>query len=323
MRLSFLAALICFSSTLFVYSTDANPELAQELAILQPWFTGPLLAAAGHTIPKGHTNWEPYIFATGNLGTYSQGNVGKSTEVNPLINMSHGLTEWMDIQVISGLIWNFADKQNDIRLSDTIIYFGFQALNDKRGFFCPDLRITLSEVFPSGHYQYLDPKKKGTDSTGGGSFQTSLFFNFQKLFVFTSKLFRVRLNLGYTVPSFVKVHSFNTYGGGYGANARVRPGGRFSTILGGELMLNQNWVVAIDLAFNRQSKTTYTGNPGVLPNGQKATLKSPYSTQFSLAPAIEYNFNENVGIIGGVWFTVAGRNSQDFASGVLAINVYH
>lgn len=38
---------------------------------------------------------------------------------------------------------------------------------------------------------------------------------------------------------------------------------------------------------------------------------------------MEYNFNASVGIIAGVWFTVVGRNSPDFISAVMALNIYH
>ncbi len=52
-------------------------------------------------------------------------------------------------------------------------------------------------------------------------------------------------------------------------------------------------------------------------------MRSPTSAQFSIAPAIEYNWNANIGIIFGSWFTLAGKNSTQFTSGVFAFNYYN
>jgi hypothetical protein len=46
-------------------------------------------------------------------------------------------------------------------------------------------------------------------------------------------------------------------------------------------------------------------------------------TQYSLAPAIEYNWNIDLGVISGVWFTFAGKNAEAFASWVTALNYYY
>ncbi|MCB1827280.1 MAG: hypothetical protein KDH94_02560 [Coxiellaceae bacterium] len=44
------------------------------------------------------------------------------------------------------------------------------------------------------------------------------------------------------------------------------------------------------------------------------------TNSFSIAPAIEYNFNGNLGIIAGVWFGVDGRNTPEFASYVFSLD---
>ena len=60
-----------------------------------------------------------------------------------------------------------------------------------------------------------------------------------------------------------------------------------------------------------------------MPNPPIAPIGAPEGWQLSLAPAIEYNFNENWGVIAGPWFTVAGKNSSAFIVGMLAINIYY
>ncbi len=71
----------------------------------------------------------------------------------------------------------------------------------------------------------------------------------------------------------------------------------------------------MDFYYQHNNKNRFSGTPS-------ATAIRPSSESFSLAPALEYNWSANIGLIGGVWFTVGGRNTSRFVSGVLAFNVY-
>lgn len=330
LRIFLLITLIFFHCSIFARSSVDQPisheSYKEDASEFEPWFTGPLLAPAAVVVPVGHTNWEPYLYVTDNIGIYDHHwkhvTKGKSVTVNPLLDVTHGLTKWMDIQIITPLIWNFKDKQNDLRYGDTTIYFGFQVLRDKRNTWWPDLRITVQESFPSGHYEYFDPKKKGTDNSGNGSFQTGFSFNFQKLFYLHPRLLRVRFNAAYMFPSVVHVHSFNAYGGGFSTNGKVHPGGKFSTILAFEYTITQQLCAALDIQYIWDAKRKFNGNPGILRDGEVPSLKGPPQDQLSLAPALEYNFSGNIGIVAGVWFSVLGKQSRDFISGVFAVNIY-
>ena len=39
----------------------------------------------------------------------------------------------------------------------------------------------------------------------------------------------------------------------------------------------------------------------------------------SADPVIEYNWSENLGVLGGAWFSVYGRNSLAFVQGVFSV----
>ena len=41
-----------------------------------------------------------------------------------------------------------------------------------------------------------------------------------------------------------------------------------------------------------------------------------------MAPAVEYLYNEHVGLIAGPWFSVRGRNTSDFFGMVAAIYLF-
>ena len=127
-----------------------------------------------------------------------------------------------------------------------------------------------------------------------------------------------RLALGYTIYTPVHVKNFNTYGGGFKTRGVVFPGNAFNADLGLELSISQRWVIALDSVYTFTNRTHFHGNPGMTSSGTKASVGKGYSDQLSFAPAIEYNFSDKMGLIGGAWFSVYGRNSSNFVSGILS-----
>lgn len=301
--------------------------LNEEKKMFEPWFTGPLLAGSAHTVPAGHMLWEPYLFATESLGIYDSHwkakNINRSFSVEPLLLFICGINSFMDLQITPSLMSNFQQGSHDTRFNDLPVALGFQVLHDKLNGWEPDLRLLLREIFPTGHYNHLNPQKHGTDSTGLGSFQTGVGLNFQKLFILDVNLLRLRLNLNYVIPSTVHVKGFNSFGGGYGTRGKVKPGQTFSSIFAIEYMFSQHFVAALDVQYLFFGKNDFSGYTGFNAKGQKNSVGGPASHQFNLAPALEYNFNANVGLIFGTWFSVAGKNSNRFVSGVVALNYYH
>jgi hypothetical protein len=49
--------------------------------------------------------------------------------------------------------------------------------------------------------------------------------------------------------------------------------------------------------------------------------RSPSRSVYSVAPAVEYNFNDRFGIVAGVQFSVAGRNNDAFVAPQVAFNM--
>ena len=140
---------------------------------------------------------------------------------------------------------------------------------------------------------------------------------FRKLFYLPHSFFSLRWSIGYLFPSTVKVKGFNTYGGGYGTEGKVKPGQTLTAFLSGEYSINQRWVLAFDTEFLAQRKSHFSGKNGVNNVGGVANTKLPSSVQISFAPEVEYNFSQSSGLLAGVWFTVAGKNSSAFYSAFL------
>ncbi len=300
-----------------------TPKAAEE----EPWFTGSLLSIAPDVVPIGYMDLETYFQVFDFLGEYNKHWHAQSTPrlltVSPLIFFQTGLSESIEIVALPQLFYNQSQGQSFVGIGDLPIGLGFQILTQKEGSWRPSIKLITQEIFPLGKYQHLNPKKMDTDSIGRGSYQSTLGLAIGRLFHLSGiHYFAPRFNFLYTYPSPVHVRGFNAYGGGFGTKGKVRPGNSFTALFAMECNLTRNWTFALDVDYIHFDKTRFSGKKGVDEFGAAASVTIPSSEQFSLAPAIEYNFSEKLGIIAGSWFSIGGRNADQFVSGIIALNFY-
>lgn len=320
-----------------------------------PWFTGPLLAEAAETIPLGHWNFELFNFFTTSNAIYGKDrrivktDPNSNTQIVPQI--SYGLTDDLDFELDPMFIQNKTDKKIHNDVGDTTAILGMQLIRQKENSWRPDLRVTLEEILPSGHYDHLLESNYGTDSTGMGSYQTTLGFNFQKLQHITKENYlNSHLSFSYLYASSVKISGISTYGGNALTHGQVKPGSLYTLDLAEELSLTQHWVAVLEGFMQYQQADRFFGEYGQISNRLtpdikkhlKARLAALFPTRrnisalfldsakigngtmnlFSLAPAIEYNFSDNYGLIAGSWFSIYGKNVSKFASFAIGFNAY-
>jgi hypothetical protein len=302
----------------------AERDFQHALTLFNPWYAGPIVAGSPTMMPPGEMNLQPYVYAIDNYASYNSENesVHKSHplwqfQLQPVIQT--GITTWMDIATAPTFTSNLRDGQSYTGVTDIPLILGFKIL--KQGVWVPGIKVSVAETFPIGKYQHLSVKKEGTDSTGGGSWVTSFSFRIGKvLFWWTRHPMNTRLYLSYSIPSTVHVRSLNSYGGGYGTRGKVRPGNSFTADLGLEWSLTQRWVLATDVIYTVSARTKFNGYAGIDPaTGDLASVGGPSSYSFQLAPALEYNWNDSLAAIGGIWFTPYGRNSGNFINYVLSV----
>ena len=315
-----LCAVLLFVSLL----CEASPDTKSDASPPAPWFSGPLLAPSGHTTPPGNLNFEPYLFYTDNLGIYT--NVWQkaprkinAATVNPTFIAYYGLSSHFDISTSIPYLFNYDDQNSANNIGDVGLTLSYQAMNEIPGTWHPDLKLMFQETFPTGDYRNLDPALEGADSTGAGSYQTALGLVIQKLWNFSGHFFRARLSITYTIPADTELRGVNAYGGATNTNGTINLGNEFTSILGLEYTLTQHWVPALDISFNNSARNIFSGFLGSS-DGKLASISELPTDILSLAPAIEYNFNANMGIIAGVWFSVTGKSANQFVSGVIAFN---
>lgn len=315
--------LICSSVSAKGPEPDDGVTMQKNEQNIGPWLTGPLLAPSGHTVPPGHVNYEPYVYWGIGRGKYnpdwhSERAPHKSTSVLVQPTFQIGVAKATEFDLAPQFYWNNTNGQAEWEWGDLPITLAFQILNDKKGAWWPAIKLRFAANVPFGQYQRLSAHKLGTDVGGTGNWSPAVGLVFSRLFHFYGTHYlAARYFISYSFSTPVHITDISTYGGVPGTHGTVYPGNSFQTDLGLEYTLSQNWALALDIFYGHTNKTRFSGHR----NG--ATLKAPSKETISLAPAFEYNWSSNVGIIFGPWFTVAGRNSSDFIQWVGAINVYH
>lgn len=299
---------------------DAETLFQKAKEMFNPWYAGPLLTPSAHLIPPGLFNIQPYLFVTTEYGLYDNNrhtvNTPNVIQVNTPFIFQFGIIDWMDgILTVQGF-YNQTQGKHSTNIGDTTFSLGFGLTEE--GPFLPAFLIQIGESFPTGKYNNLNPDRLGTDATGSGSYETTISFNFAKVvwWWFLEHPMSFRSSFTYEIPTTVNVKGFHAYGGGYGAKGKVRPGNSISADVGYELSFTQKWVFAMDIVYIYRNETTFHGTAGTTALGEPATNSAPSSDQLSLAPAIEYNPNPDLGLLAGVWFSVYGRNAAEFISAV-------
>lgn len=300
---------------------DAEEEFDVARKMFNPWYAGPLLTPSAHIIAPGSVNVQPYLFYTNNYARFDQqGHSKKIPSIhtfNPTVPCLVGMLPWMELTFNVQGVWTQARKQYTGFWGDTTVGLGFGLLSE--GPYRPALFFGIKETFPSGRYQKLNPKKQGTDATGGGSYSTNLSFNIAKVIWWVPlHPMNVRASFSYSLPALVSVKGYNAYGGGTGTRGKVHPGNTFQGDLGFEYSFSQKWVFPLDVVYVYSRKTTFSGKPGRTAPGVPAAVGGPFNDNLSLAPGLEYNPKENMSFLAGVWFSVWGRNSLNFASAVFS-----
>lgn len=313
-RLFFRRALVLICLTCGVLSAQEEKITGSDDG---PWLTGTLLAPVTSVVTAGNIVIQPFLYVLNNNGLYDPLGDGAITpntwSVNPSLQLTFGLTEWMDFEIIPQVFYQNAEGASAFDVGDTLVGVDFQ-LFDGTNKVMPSVLLSLEEIMPTGKYQRLNPAKNTADSTGKGSWISQASLVFYKLIALSNGHYlSAALDFTYSLPTHVYVNNYNAYGGGPKTKGQVTPGNYFTSILSFEYTLTKNWVLALDSLYIHSNSTGFQGTTSFPVGG-------PSSDQLSFTPAIEYNFNKRLGVIAGAWFTAWGKSSSRFAGAVVSLS---
>lgn len=283
------------------------------------WWTGPLLAASASTLPQGHFLVEPYLFDVITYGRHdADGHRLSAPHENDFGSQSYvlyGVTDRISAGVIPRLGYEKTSggpSSPGLQVGDLTLQAQYRLTQFHAGSWVPTLSFVVGETLPTGKYDRLD--QHPGDGFGAGAYTTLLSLYSQEYFWLPSgRILRMRLDLSYGLSSQVGLRGVSVYGTDAGFAGHARPGDTFTADMSGEYSVTRNWVLAMDVVYERDASTTVSGN--------SLRASSGTSRSVGFAPAVEYNFNSRIGIIAGARFIPIGRNATVSVTPVAAINM--
>jgi hypothetical protein len=295
------------------------------------WWTGPLLAASAGTLAPGHFLIEPYVFDVIPRGHYdNDGRRHSGPHANNFGSQSYvlyGLTERVSVGLIPRFGFNDPGEgrsSSKVGVGDLTLQTQYGLTRFAEGSWIPSTAFVFQETLPVGKYDRLGDRP--ADGLGAGVYSTTLALYSQYFFWMPNgRILRTRLDLSYSISGSASVRDVSVYGTGEGFKGRVRPGNTAIVNAAWEYSVTRNWVLALDVVYEHDSNTHMSGfdpqNTGAGLTPATVELNSGPGHTWSLAPAVEYNFNSRVGIIAGAKLTTAGRNATAVVIPVAAINI--
>jgi hypothetical protein len=186
----------------------------------------------------------------------------------------------------------------------------------------PTMSVAVQETLPTGKYDRLG--NRPSDGFGGGAYTTTVAFYSQTYFWMPNgRMLRMRFNVVPAFSSSVNVHDVSVYGTSTGFRGNATPGASVFVDAAWEYSLTRRWVLALDAVYRHQGNTAVSGYNVLDPNRSPLQLNSGASDAFQLAPAIEYNWKRNIGVLLGTRLIPAGRNTPATITPAIAINYVH
>jgi hypothetical protein len=301
-------------------SEAASAQMAGDAAVQAQWFTGSLEAPSPALPKAGILAVEPYVIYQSNTGAYDFDGrhyaiPNDVSQVDSVTVFKYAFTNRLSIEALPTFarVWN--DQSNTTGVGDlpVEVEYRFNDENNTTGF--PSITASLGVTLPTGSYDRL---RIPLDGLGSGAYTAKEGLLAQSLFdTWGHHPMRLRFyGAAFEAIGNVTVHDISVYGTNLGFQGKVAPG--FSSVLGIGVGygLDQRWVLAFDLVQNFANGIHLYGSYAL---GNSVNTRAESNAQTAVAPAVEYNFSDNVGIIAGVEFSVAGRNTSSYVAPQIAL----
>lgn len=300
----------------------ASAQAAGDAAVRAQWFTG-TLEAPSPALPKaGLVAIEPYLIEQANFGVYDNAGVRQPSqdEVHQATSVTvfkYGITDRLSVEALPSVA-NARNEQTHVTGVGDLpaeLEYRFNDENNKTG--RPSVTAAIGGVVPIGRYDRLHTPLGGL---GSGAYSVKGSILLQSLFdTWGNHPVRVRLYGAASEPTGdVSVHDVSVYGTTHGFRGNATPGSSGEGGIGVSYGLTQSWVLACDLL---HTSTHGSRVRGVDASGMSVDTTADQSRRTAVAPAMEYSFSGRTGLIAGVEFSVAGRNSASYVAPQIALSM--
>ncbi|HEV3073897.1 MAG TPA: transporter [Thermoanaerobaculia bacterium] len=294
------------------------------------WWTGPMLANTAAIAAPGHFLIEPYVFDVIGVGGYDRAGVRRAAPradgFGSLTYVVYGLADRVAVGMIPSAGFNTVrggPSSAGPGLTDTSLLAQYGLTRFHEGSWLPATAVNVQETLPTGRYDRLG--NRPSDGFGSGAFTTTLSFYSQTyLWLPNGRILRMRLDVSQAFSSSAHVEDASVYGTAAGFRGSARPGSSLFVDAACEYSLTRSWVLASDVFYRHGGNTRVNGtdlpDANGVQNAPRIQVDSGSSDAFGLAPAIEYNWRPDLGVLLGVRVIAAGRNTAVTITPAVAIN---
>lgn len=293
-------------------------------------FMGPLITANPAALPQGNWYIEPYLVRVDSDASYDgdgkrHDRAARSGAWLTVVPISYGFSKRLTGQITPRAARAESDGRHSggFRIGSTAAKLQYQLQAPNADGTRPAVSISLSQHFATGRHDRIEGNP--LDAQGDGVRRTSLGLGVQQIvWMPNGRPLRWRSNLSYSPGApRVELRDQSVYGTAEGFRGGIARGSLAGVSAAMEYSFNPRWVGVMEFSTSRESAQHLSGYApdaaGVL---QQVDERRPASRSVTLAPAVEYHFNSRVGVIAGVEFSVAGRNSGDFISPQVALGMF-
>ncbi|HWE44863.1 MAG TPA: transporter [Caulobacteraceae bacterium] len=285
------------------------------------WWTGPLLANTAATLPQGHFAGETYVFDGATTGRYDLNGrwrgMAHSDDYGTQTFLTYGVTDRFTAAVIPRFSYDRVGRGQssaEVGFGDVTLMGEYKLHQFHEGSWVPTSSIAVAETVPTGRYDRLD---RPADGFGGGAYTTQVsWYNQTYFWTPRGRILRARLDFTWSTSARAPVEGVSVFGTPADFRGDGKPGDSLLSIVAFEYNVSRHWVWAVDFADNRFAGTRVDGVAG----GAAYYANSGWGDVRFAAPAVEYNWNANVGLIVGARMPIGGRNAGAGVTPVAALN---
>jgi hypothetical protein len=303
---------------------DPSPQPAVlRQSLDDAWWTGPMLANSAATLPRGHFLIEPYLYDV--TAAHSNG-------FGSLTYIQYGLADRFTVGLIPTFGFNKLSggpSSSGVGRGDLNVLAQYRLTQFHPGSWIPTASLEVQETFPTGRYDRLAARP--SDGFGSGACTTTLSLNSQTYFWLPNRrILRMRFNVSQAFSSEANVKGVSVYGTGAGFHGHASPGNSTSVDASWEYSLTRSWVLALDATYRHNANTHVAGydvqDSGSDPHSSaplmSVILNSGSSEAFGFAPAVEYSWKHNLGVLLGARVIALGHNTPATITPAVAINYF-
>ncbi|QDH13235.1 hypothetical protein E3E12_02365 [Formicincola oecophyllae] len=285
--------------------------------------TGTLYAPYPALDEEGELVVEPYMMFTSPRGDFGpQGQMTPSSRDNPhSTNMTqywfinYAVTDRFTVAIYPTWTYTWGAHQgtSSVEFEDLPFDLEYRLTPD----YAPSVTAYLGAIAPTGHYK---GRNKPYNMVGTGMWALHYGLESQLAFpVWGHALnFQIWAQAWQPITS-ARLGGNTTYGTTPGFKGHAHGGFYGDEGVGAELGLTKQWVLALELYHTWAQGGTTAG----WQDGQHQKSHDPWSGSFNVGPEVEYNFNENWGVVAGVIIPVVGHNiSADLQPQVAISSVF-